>query len=167
MPNGQYWAVLAVAAAAGLLLRALRRGPVLSRWAWRGGRVDLAAAFVALLALAFHCAAMFFPSVVAAAPATSGAAGAVSELGTASQVAYWLPAAVLLLAVRRAHPALLAGEAGALFAVGATMFWDFGLPAHLVAIAAAVLVTTALGTTLRTTGAGPGSRRETGDAVPA
>ena len=112
------------------------------------GRIDLALAAVALLALGFHCTAMFFPSVVAAVPGAGGAAGTVRELGVASQAAYWVPSVLLLFALRRAWAPLLVAETVVLLAVGATMFWDFGLPAHLAAIAASVAVTVAVLTTM-------------------
>jgi len=105
------------------------------------GRIDLGVALVALLALGFHCAAMFFQSVTLAVPGTDGAVRAVNELGTVSQVAFWVPALLLVLALRRAWTPLLLVETCALIAVGVTMFWNYGLSVHLVAIAVSVAVT--------------------------
>ena len=140
VPDARYWGTLVVLGVAGLAARLVRGGPLLGRHPSVLGPLDLALATVALLALGFHCTAMFFPSAVTV-PATGVAAGAVRELGGASQVAYWVPAGLLLVAVRRAWIPLLVAEGGALVAVGATMFWDVGLSAHLVALAASVAVT--------------------------
>jgi len=148
VPDARYWAALVIFAAAGLGVRVAHGGPLLRRQASALSRLDLAPAFVAVLALGFHCAAMFFPSVVAEIPGAVGGAGAVRALGTASQLAYWLPAGVLLLALRRTWTPLLVAEAGVLLAVGVTMFWDFGLPVHLSAIAGSVAVTVTVLTTV-------------------
>lgn len=147
MPDTWFWSALVVLVVAGLAVRLLRGSPVLPTRMFALGRGDLVVAVVALLALGFHCAAMFFPTVVAAVPGTGGAAEAVRRLGAASQVAYWVPAVLLLFALRRAWAPLLVAETAVLVAVGATMFWDFGLPAHLAAIAASVAVTVAVLTT--------------------
>ena len=138
MPDPRYWSTLAVLVGAGLAVRIVRGGPLLPARTVVLGRIDLALTAVALLALGFHCAAMFFPSVVAAVPGTDGSAGTVRGLGAASQAAYWVPGVLLLFALRRGWSPLLVAETVALLAVGATMFWDFGLPAHLAAIAASV-----------------------------
>ena len=50
----------------------------------------------------------------------------------------------LLLALRRAWAPVLAAEATVLLVVGVTMFWSFGVTAHLVAIAGSVAVTSAV-----------------------
>jgi hypothetical protein len=116
-------------------------------------RADVGLAVVSLLALGFHCAAMFFPAAADNLPQADGIAEAVRDLGRTSQIAYWVPAALLLLALRRAWPPALAAEACALLAIGVTMFWSFGLNAHLVAIAGSVTMTLAV----LTTAAGAGS----------
>lgn len=108
------------------------------------GRLDLALVVVTLLALGLHCAAMFFPAAVAAVPVSDDAAEAVRDLGAASQAAYWLPAGVLVLALRRAWTPLLVAEVSVLLAVGITMFWSFSLTTHLVTIAGSVVVTAAV-----------------------
>lgn len=148
VPDARYWVAPVVLVVIGLAARAVRGGPLLPARTFVLGRLDLAVAVVAFLALGFHCAAMFFPSVVAAVPGTDGAARAVRELGVASQVAYWVPAGLLLLALRRAWAPLLVAETVVLLAVGATMFWDFGLPAHLIAIAGSVATTVVVLTTM-------------------
>ena len=87
---------------------------------------------------------MFFPAAVAVIPLSDGAAESVRELGAASQAAYWLPAGLLVLALRRAWTPLLVTEVSVLLAVGITMFWSFSLTTHLVTIAGSVVVTTAV-----------------------
>jgi hypothetical protein len=82
-----------------------------------------------------------------------GLAEAVRDLGAVSQIAYWVPAALLLLVLRRAWTPVLAAEATVLTLVGVTMFWSFGLTTHLVAVAGSVAVTSAV--LLTATGADP------------
>ena len=155
MPTATYWGSLFGVALAGGSARIVHGGPVLRRRVLRLGRLELAVTVVALLALGFHCAAMFFPTVVSSVPGSTGAARAVQGLGVVSQIAYWVPAGLLLIALRRAWPPLLLVEGGVLLAVGATMFVSFGLPAHLMAIAGSVVATVAL---LLTLGESPTSR---------
>lgn len=102
----------------------------------------------ALLALGFHCAAMFFPPVVDAIPGLQGPASAIRALGPVSQIAYWVPAAIVVIALRRVWLPVLAAESAALLVVGITMFGPFALAIHLAAIAAAIVVTLALGVAL-------------------
>ena len=128
------------------VVRALHRRP-LSTHVLPLGRLDVALVVVSLLVLGFHCAAMFLPAAVSAVPLSDGAAEAVRELGTASQAAYWLPAALLVLALRRAWTPLLGAEVSVLLAVGITMFWSFSLATHLATIAGSVVVTAAVLTT--------------------
>lgn len=148
MPTAAYWGSLFGLALAGGAARVVHGGPLLRRRVLRLGRLELAMTAVALLALALHCAAMFFPAVVASLPGSTGAARAVRDLGVVSQVAYWVPAGLLLAALRRAWPPLLVVQGGALLVVGVTMFSSVGLPSHLVAIAGSVAATVALLTTL-------------------
>ncbi len=91
---------------------------------------------------------MFFPAIVSSVPGSTGAARAVRDLGVVSQIAYWVPAGFLLIVLRRAWQPLLLVEGGVLLAVGVTMFFGFGLPVHLAAIACSVAATVALLTTL-------------------
>lgn len=148
MPNALYWSALVVVAATGLAGRILLGRPLLRHRGTPMRRADLVVAVVALLALGFHCGAMFFQSVVTTVPGTDDAIVAVRELGAVSQIAFWVPSALLLLALRRAWAPLLMVETSVLIAVGVTMFWDFGLPVHLVAIAISVAVTVALMTSV-------------------
>lgn len=144
MPGWSCWGPLLALAVATAALRLGRRAPLGRGDLLRLGRVDLLVAAAALAALGFHCAAMFFPSAVAAVPGADGLAERVRDFGAASQVEYWLPAGLLVLALRHAWRPLLVVEAAVLAAVGVTMFWSFGLEAHLTAIAAAFVVTAIL-----------------------
>jgi len=143
VPSVQFWAALAIVPAVAFVVRLLNGRPLSSRLLPLG-RLDLALVVVTLLALGFHCAAMFFPAAVAAVPVSDDAAEAVRDLGAASQAAYWLPAGVLVLALRRAWAPLLVAEVSVLLAVGITMFWSFSLTTHLVTIAGSVVVTAAV-----------------------
>jgi len=154
MPTAAYWGSLFGVALAGGAARVMHGEPLLRCRVLRLDRLGLAVAVVALLALALHCAAMFFPAVVASVPGSTGTARAVRDLGVVSQIAYWVPAGILLIALRRAWPPLLVVEGGVLLAVGVTMFFGFSLPAHLVAIAGSVVVTVTLLTTLGESPAG-------------
>lgn len=73
MPNALYWRALGVLAIVGLAARLLHGRPLLGRRAAPTGQADLAVALVALLALGFHCAAMFFRSLALTVPGTDGA----------------------------------------------------------------------------------------------
>ena len=152
MPNGWYWAALGILTVAALAVRVVHRGP-LSRHVVVLTRPDVGLAAACLLALGFHCAAMFFPAAADRVAGADGLAEAVRALGAVSQIAYWVPGALLLLALRRAWAPALAVEATVLTLVGVTMFWSFGLTAHLVAIAGSVAVTSAVLVTA--TGADP------------
>jgi hypothetical protein len=63
----------------------------------------------------------------------------VRELGAISQWTYRVPAAVLVLSLRRARWAALILLGTTLVGVGLTMFWSFSLTTHLAWLAAAVL----------------------------
>ena len=143
MPGVQFWVALAIVPAVALVVRVLNGRPLSTR-VLPLGRLDLAVVVGTLLALGFHCAAMFFPAAVAAIPLSDSAAESVRELGAGSQAAYWLPAGLLVLALRRAWTPLLLTEVSVLLAVGITMFWSFSLTTHLVTIAGSVVVTAAV-----------------------
>lgn len=138
MVSSTYWYSLAAFAALGLGTRLALRRPLLPRLASPIRRWEIAIALAALIALAFHCGAMFFTDTIDSIPGTNGMESAVNELGVASKLAYALPAAVLIASLRRIWwPALIA-LSGALSAVGVTMYWWWGLNVHLTAIASAI-----------------------------
>ncbi|HET7326848.1 MAG TPA: hypothetical protein VFJ14_06115 [Nocardioidaceae bacterium] len=139
-----FWAALAATAVVGASARLAAGRPL-----WRGRSSvlrpwELVLAGVALLALVFHCAAMFFATWVGGVPFLTAPAASVRALGTASQLAYWLPAVVVVFAARRVWPPALSVLTGTLVGVGVTMFWSFDLTTHLGWIAAAVAVIVAI-----------------------
>jgi hypothetical protein len=104
-------------------------------------------------ALVFHCAAMFFADWVHAVPFADEPAQSVRALGVVSQVAYWVPAVGLAVALRRVWPPGLGLLTATLVGVGYTMFVPHSLTTHLTWIAAAaitlVMIATALVAPLR------------------
>ncbi len=141
MAPAAYWFFLATLPAAGLIARLASARLPLAPFAYRLRPDETLFAVGALLALGFHCAAMFFQGRVAAVPGLDGAAEAVADLGTVSQLAFWVPAILLLVGLRRVWLSAFAALAFALIAVGVTMYWSLGLTAHLATIAIAVAIT--------------------------
>jgi len=150
-----YWALLLVVALIGIAARFVYGSPLFPRRALHLHHIECAVAIAALLALGFHCAAMFFSPVVDAVPGLQGPANAIRALGPVSQIAYWAPAVIVVIALRRVWLPAIAAESAALLVVGITMFGPFALAIHLATIAAAVAVTVALGVAL----VRPGSAR--------
>ncbi|SDY04394.1 hypothetical protein SAMN05661080_02108 [Modestobacter sp. DSM 44400] len=134
-----YWTLLAAAAACGAAARLAVGHPLLRRRAVSIGRAELGVAAVSLLALAFHCASMFFAPWTDAVPGGQTLGGPVRALGPASQVAYWVPAVALVAALRRVWWPVLALLTATLAGVGTTMFWSYPLATHLSWLAAAVV----------------------------
>lgn len=95
---------------------------------------------VGLSGLAFHCAAMFFRQAVALLPGSEAISDDIRALGTASVIWYVVPAVLVVLALRRQHPAAVALVALALTGVGVTMYNGGPLQVHLAAIFTSVLV---------------------------
>ena len=139
MDQPVYWSVLVAAAVLAAGARLAVRGPLLPRRAARIGRADALVLGVGSLALAFHCAAMFFAPWTDALPGGQAAGDVIRGMGAASQWAYWLPATAVVVALRRLWwpaPLLL----GATFAgVGVAMYWPYAVTTHLAWLAAAVL----------------------------
>lgn len=137
MVSWTYWAALLSVLLIAVAWR-LRRGEPIGGHALHLGAAELTIGGLAVIALVFHCLAMFVPILVPPIAPIQSMARAITDLGPASQVAYWVPAAILL-AVLRGLPVLVLGAlAAALLAVGVTMFWPFALGIHLAAIAVAV-----------------------------
>ncbi len=143
-----YWALLLAVALIGIAARFVNGNPLFPRRALRLHYVEGAVAMAALLALGFHCAAMFFSPVVDAIPGLQGPASAIRALGLVSQIAYWTPAVIVIIALRRMWLPAIAAESATLLVVGITMFGPFALAIHLAAIAAAIVVTLTLGVAL-------------------
>ena len=103
---------------------------------------------VAVALLVFHCATMFFASWVDTVPLAKAPADVVRALGPASQVAYWVPAITLVIALRRIWRPALALLVVTLVGVGYTMFVPHSLSTHLAWLGATagilVLIMTAL-----------------------
>jgi len=139
--------LLALAIIAGVV-RALLGRPFLLERAVGLGSPARTVAVLSAAALVFHCAAMFFTPWVNAIGFLRPLAAGVNAMGVASQIAYWAPAALLLLAWRRVWWPALTVMAVALAGVGVTMYWPYPLPVHLswltAVIVAGVFISTAL-----------------------
>ena len=133
------WGVLLATVFLGAGLRLAARRPLWRRHSRSFSPVELAAAGVAVALLVFHCAAMFFAGWVDAVPFAETPARSVRALGVVSQVAYWLPAAGLVIAMRRLWPPALGLLSVTLIGVGVTMFVPHDLTTHLAWLAAAVV----------------------------
>lgn len=134
-----YWTLLAAAAVCVATARLAVGHPFLRRRAVAVGPAELGVAAVSLLVLVFHCASMFFAPWTDAVPGGRALGEPIRALDAASQVAYWLPALVLVLALRRLWWPALALLTTTLVGVGITMFWSFPLATHLTWLAAAVV----------------------------
>lgn len=148
MAPAAYWIGLTATAAAVLVVRLARGRPLLEERALRLRPVEVVLVLAGLLALGFHCAAMFFPRIVDAVPGMAAPGASVRALGTASQVAYWVPAAAVVFGLRRVWWPPVALTAFALGGVGITMFWPFPLRVHLAAIGLAILTLAGLATSM-------------------
>jgi hypothetical protein len=158
-----FFAVLAAAVAVLLVARLVRRRPLLGSRAHSLSVPEAITAVGSLGLLVFHCAAMFAPDVVAALDVLDGPAAVASDLSDpVGQAAYWIPAALLLVALRRLWWPAPIGLAAALTAVGWTMYGGFTLDEHLAAIAVAVIGIAAVVAALVSS---PGRRREASTRV--
>jgi len=135
-----YWPTLAVVAGAILALRALMGRPLLHRFARPLDTVSAIILVIAGAALAFHCAAMFFPRPVEVLPLLSTHARSIRGLQLGSELAFWVPAGVAIVALRMVWFPALAVLTLSLVAVGWSMFDGRGLMVHLGAIAVSVVV---------------------------
>lgn len=134
-----YWSILLGVVVIGTVLRIVARRPLVPAMAARLRVWEVVVASVAGLVLIFHCVSMFFAAWVNAVPWLEPAAEAIRNLGTISELMYWVPAAALLVAWRGVWwPALLV-LAGSLIGVGVTMFFPYPLTVHLVWLAFAIL----------------------------
>ncbi len=164
-----YWGVLAATAVIGAGARLAARRPLWPRRARAVPTGELVVAATAVALLVFHCAAMFFADWVDAVPFSEAPAAAVRDLDSlVSEVAYWVPAGALVIALRRVWPPALLLLGVTVVGVGYTMFVPHALTTHLAWLAAAgvsvVLVATALVLPARREGR---SRPERAAAAPA
>lgn len=126
----------------------MARRPLWPRLASPVSPVELTVAGVAVAVLVFHCAAMFFAGWVDVVPFAQLPARMVRSLGVTSQLAYWLPAAALVIALRRSWPPALAVLGATLIGVGVTMFVPHALSTHLAWLASAVVTVVLIATLL-------------------
>lgn len=138
MVSSSYWYFLIALAAAAVVARLLWDALPLVGIAYRLGRGEAVLGACAVLALVLHCTAMFFPRQTEAVPALGSVVGPIGELGLSSQLAYVIPATILVIALRRSWWPATTALTVALTAVYVTMYWSFGLTAHLTAIGFAV-----------------------------
>ena len=124
---------------AGLPLRGLARRITLT---------DAALIVAGAIGLAFHCVAMFFRRVVDPLPGADAVISDIRALGTSSIIWYVVPAVLVLLGLRRVHPAALAVAALAFVAVGVTMYDEGPLDIHLAAIFTSVVILALIPATL-------------------
>ncbi len=144
-----YWGVLAIMATVGAAARLAARGPLWQRRARAIPSGELVVAAIAVALLVFHCGAMFFMDWVDAVPFAEAPATAVRDLDSAaSRVAYWAPAATLVIALRRLWPPALLFLVVALIGVGYTMFVPHALTTHLAWLASAVVAVVLIATAL-------------------
>ncbi|KGJ71897.1 hypothetical protein GY21_19070 [Cryobacterium roopkundense] len=131
--------LLAFAVVAGVVRLVVGR-PLLRGRSLRVGSVSAAVAFASGLALVFHCAAMFFGPWIDAVAFLRAPADMVRAMGVASEIAYWVPAAALLLAWWRVWWPALVALAVTLAGVGVTMYWPYPLVVHLAWLTAVIIV---------------------------
>lgn len=144
-----YWGMLAAMAVFLVGARLTARRPL---WRSRSTVVrtsDLVVTATAAAILVFHCSAMFFADWVDALWFAEAPAAVMRDLDSLmSKASYWVPAAALLIPLRRVWPPALVLLIVTLGGVGYTMFVPHALTTHLAWLAAAVvtlaLLTTAL-----------------------
>lgn len=127
--------VVVVAVVTSRLLPAARVRASSSR---RASRPDAVLVLIGWLGLTFHCGAMFYRSLMESIPGTGSMVETVNAMSIGSVVAFTVPAALLLIGIRRARPWLVGSVFAALVAVGVTMYNGGSLDAHLTAIFVAV-----------------------------
>lgn len=139
MVSTQFLVILAVVVGVVLGARLVLTALPLRGLARRVTIGDACLAVVGAAGLAFHCVAMFFRRLVEPLPGTDAVVTDIRALGTASIIWYVVPAVLVLLGLRRAHPVGLAAAALTFVAVGVTMYSSGPLDIHLAAIFASVV----------------------------
>jgi hypothetical protein len=146
MVRGGWFLSLAVIAAVLMIARLALRRPLLPRHARALPAIEAVLIAASLVLLIFHCAAMFAPDAVAAFRVLDRPAAVVRDLrDPIGQAAFWIPAAALVVGTRGLWWPAPISAALSLVAVGWTMYGDFTLTQHLIAIlVAGVLIAGAL-----------------------
>ena len=120
-----YWGVLLGVVVFGVVARLSAAKPLWVRRAVAVPTPVLVVAALAALGLVFHCAVMFFEPWVDVVPGVRGAGDTIRAMGPASRWAYAVPAATLVLVLRRVWWPALALLVAALTGVGVTMYGPF------------------------------------------
>jgi len=142
------WGGLLTFAVVTVAVRLFVGHPLLRSRSVRVKKLGSAVAFVSGLLLVFHCAAMFFGPWINALPLLQAPADMVRSMGVGSEIAYWMPAALLVVAWRRVWwPALLAMVV-AIVGVGVTMYWPYPLVVHLAWLTAIIVLGSLIPTVL-------------------
>ncbi len=142
--SGTFAASLVGVVALALVLRvSLPRLPLASV-ARRLSLLDALIVVIGVLGLVLHCGAMFYADLFSHLPLSEGLISRVRSMGTSSVILYVIPAGLVLLGLRRQHPAGLLLLAIALLAVGVTMYDGSALRTHLGAIFVSVTVLSGL-----------------------
>lgn len=124
-----------------LLARLMVPGLPPKRLAVRLTLLDLGLAAAGIAGLILHCASMFFEPLVSSFPGSAGVISQINSMGPASVIWYVVPSLLLLAALRRHKPVVLAVLAVVLLTVGVTMYNGAALWIHLDAVFAAGVVT--------------------------
>ncbi len=138
--------------------RLLLAARVPARSSRRASPGDAALVLLGWLGLTIHCSAMFYRAAVAAIPGTGSLVDGINAMGTASVVAFIVPAGLLLLGLRRAQSWLIASVLASFAVVGVTMYDGGSLDAHLTAIFVAIALTVFTTTGLLAPGRAAGPR---------
>lgn len=137
--SATYVTSLILIALAALCLRILVPGLPLRARAKRLWIAEVVLVASGVIGLLFHCLAMFFRDLVDVVPWTAGAVTQIREVGaTSSLIWYIVPSVMVVVGVRRLHPAGVLLISVALVGVGVSMYDGGPLDVHLAWIAALV-----------------------------
>ena len=123
-----------------IVVRIVLRTPPAARRARAIGRVEALLVLIGLVGLLFHCLAMFARPFAQGVPGAAALVGPINGLGPVSVLLYVVPAALVLLGLRRQWAPVPGAVLLVLVAVGVTMYDGGPVGIHLAAIFAAVVV---------------------------
>ena len=135
-----YLSALAGAVLVLVVVRIVATPPPSGRGARPIGRVDALLVLIGLVGLLFHCLAMFARPFAQGVPGAAALVSPINGLGPASVLLYALPAALVLLGLRRQWRPVPGAVLLVLLAVGVTMYDGGPVQIHLAAIFTAVVV---------------------------